>query len=170
MKTKFLFLLLIVFASTLFMSSCLDIVDDEDPPQTKAEEMHLLNIYLDSLIAQGHDVDTTEMGIYYVQIEEGEGDLARPGDTLTVGYAGYLVDGFMFDSSEITSADGKLTFVLEDPPFIPGWDDGMKLMNEGSKYQLVIPSDFAYGSSGNGVIPPNETLIFVVKMFEIKPS
>ena len=171
MKTKFLFQILIGLLSVVFMSSCLNLVDDEEKrPPTQAEEMQLLNTYLDSLAAQGHNIDTTELGVYYVEIEEGEGDLAQPGDTLTVGYAGYFVDGVMFDSSNYSSEDGKMEFVLENPPFIAGWDSGMKVMNEGSKYQFIIPSEHAYGSEGQGIIPPYSTLIFVVKLFEIKTA
>ena len=170
MKTKFLFQIVIGLLSVVFMSSCLDMIDEEEQPPTRAEEMQMLNTYLDSLVAQGHDVDTTDLGIYYVEIEEGEGETAQPGDTLVVGYAGYFVDGQMFDSSSYSSEDGKMEFVLENPPFIAGWDSGMKVMNEGSKYQFVIPSEHAYGSGGQGIIPPYSTLIFVVKMFDIKPA
>lgn len=170
MKTKILFQFLIGFFSVLLMSSCLDIAEDDIQEPTETREMQLLHTYLDSLTAQGHDIDTTELGVYYIEIEEGDGETAQPGDTLTVGYAGYLVDGYMFDSSNKNFEDGKMEFVLENPPFIAGWDSGMKVMNEGAKYQFVIPSEHAYGSTGQGIIPPYETLIFVVKMFEIKPT
>jgi len=53
---------------------------------------------------------------------------------------------------------------------IKGWDDGMKVINKDAKVQLIIPSEFAYGSEGSGTIPPYSTLIFVVKMMEINPS
>lgn len=170
MKTKFLLQFLIGLFTVVFMSSCLDMIDEEDETPTRAQEMQLLNTYLDSLAAQGNDIDTTDLGVYYVEIEEGEGEVAQPGDTLTVGYAGYFIGGQMFDSSNYNSEDGKMEFVLENPPFIAGWDSGMKVMNEGSKYQFVIPSEHAYGSEGQGIIPPYSTLIFVVKMFEIKPA
>lgn len=170
MKTKFLLQLLIGLFSVVFMSSCLDMIDEENETPTRAQEIQLLNTYLDSLVAQGNDIDTTDLGVYYVEIEEGEGEVAQPGDTLTVGYAGYFIDGQMFDSSNYNSEDGKMEFVLENPPFIAGWDSGMKVMNEGSKYQLVVPSEHAYGSEGRGIIPPYSTLIFVIKLFEIKPA
>lgn len=169
MKTKVLFMLIAGVFATLFMTSCLG-TDDEKEVNTPASEKQKLQNYLDSLVVQGHDIDTTAMGIYYVQIEEGEGDFAQPGDTLTVGYAGYFIGGMLFDSSQINSEDGKMEFVLENPPFIPGWDDVMKIMNEGAKVQAMIPSEFAYGSAGQGIIPPYETLVFVIEMFDIKPS
>lgn len=170
MKTKFLIQIVIGLFSVLIMSSCLNMVDEDNQPPTRAEEIQLLNTYLDSLVAQGNDLDTTELGVYYVEIEEGEGETAQPGDTLTVGYAGYFIDGQMFDSSTYNFEDGKMEFILENPPYIPGWDSAMKVMNEGSKFQFVVPSEHAYGSEGRGTIPPYSTLIFVVKMFDIKPA
>lgn len=170
MKTKFLLQFLIGLSSVVLMSSCLDMIDEEDETPTRAQEIQLLNTYLDSLAAQGNDIDTTDLGVYYVEIEEGEGEVAQPGDTLIVGYAGYFINGQMFDSSNYNSEDGKMEFVLENPPLIAGWDSGMKVMNEGSKYQFVVPSEYAYGSEGGGIFPPYSTLIFVVKMFEIKPA
>lgn len=171
MKLRFFLHLSIVLVSAFLVSSCLDVGNDIEEQPSQAKEMQLLQTYLDNLVAQGHDIDTTELGVYYVTIDEGKGGFAKPGDTLTVGYAGYLVDDFLFDSTDIHSEDGKMEFVLEDPeepPYIPGWDDGMKVMNEGSKIQMIIPSKLAYGGEGQGIIPPYETLIFVVKMFEIK--
>lgn len=154
MKTKFLLLFLIGLFSVVFMSSCLDMIDQENETPTRAQEIQLLNTYLDSLAAQGNDIDTTDLGVYYVEIEEGDGEVAQPGDTLTVGYAGYFIDGQMFDSSN-NSEDGKMEFVLENPPYIAGWDSGMKVMNEGSKFQFVVPSEHAYNSEGRGIIPPS---------------
>jgi len=170
MKTKFLFQVLIGLLSFIFMSSCFDLIDENDKPPTRAEEIQILNAYLDSLMAQGHDIDTTDLGVYYVEIEEGEGNLAQSGDTLTIGYAGYFMGGVLFESTHINSEDGKMEFILENPPFIPGWDSGMKVMNEGSLFQFIIPSEYAYGSEGQGKIPPYSTMIFVVEMFEIKPA
>jgi FKBP-type peptidyl-prolyl cis-trans isomerase FkpA len=96
----------------LFISSCLKTDDADRKTYSAAEERLLRNAYLDSLVARGHNIDTTAAGVYYVVIEEGEGDYAKFGDTLTVGYAGWLIDGFMFDASDIHYPDGKMEFVL----------------------------------------------------------
>jgi FKBP-type peptidyl-prolyl cis-trans isomerase len=54
---------------------------------------------------------------------------------------------------------------------IPGWEDGLQVMNKDSRVQFIIPSELAYGSEGVGAkIPPYQTLIFVIKLFDIKPS
>lgn len=151
-------------------SSCLKTEDEK--VYTAAEEILLREAYLDSLIAKGHDLDTIENDIYYVMIDEGEGDMAKTGDTLTIGYAGYYIDGVLFDSSELNSTTGKMTFILENEEYrmIPGFEAAMKVLNKDARAQFVIPSELAYGSTGNGRIPPYQSLIFVIKMYEIKPS
>ena len=100
MKIKFLMQIGLALVIAFFVSSCLDEDDDADI-QTKAEEMVLLNKYLANLEGQGYDIDTTDLNVYYITIEEGEGDYPEFGDTLTVVYSGYFVYGFLFDASNI---------------------------------------------------------------------
>lgn len=152
-----------------FLTSCLEGKDYDEP--TWDEEQVNLKKYLNNLVAKGTDIDTTGLGVYYVTIDEGTGAYAKTGDTLTVGYAGYFIDGYIFDASAWhNQVDSTFTFVLGNPPLIKGWDDGMKIINKNARAQLIIPSDLAYGSSGQGVIPPFQTLVFVVIMKDIKPS
>lgn len=170
MKTKLLINLAFVTFLVLAISSCLK--TDDEKVYTAAEEIVSRKNLLDSLVAKGYDIDTTENGVYYVMIEEGEGEPAKPGDTLTVGYAGYLIDGVIFDSSYISASDTTMTFVLEDEKsrMIPGFESAMKVLNKNARAQFVIPSELAYGSTGFMSIPPYQTLVFVIKMYEIKPS
>ncbi len=171
MKMKFLMNLGLAVIVAALISSCIDMGDQEpDRVQTKAEEQIILSAYLDSLEAKSYDVDTTDLGVYYVVIEEGEGEYPKAGDTLVVGYSGYLMDGFLFDSSEIHWSDGKWEFEMGANASIPGWEDGLKQINEGGKIQFIVPSELGYGQFGSGIIGANQSLIFVVKMFEIKPS
>ena len=152
-----------------FSTSCLKI-EQEEPP-TREEEQILLKQYINQLESDGTDVDTTDLGIYYVTLDEGTGDFPQNGDTLKLGYAGYFMDGIMFDTSMWhDSPDSTFTFVLGEQPMIEGWDDGMKVINKDARVQLIIPSDFAYGAAGAGIIPPYRTLIFIVIMKDIKPS
>ena len=154
---------------TVTFSSCLKLDDTEVP--TRQSELIELNKYLSNLISAGNDVDTTALGVYYLTMENGTGAFPKNGDTLTVGYAGYLINGYLFDASAWhNQTDSTFTFVLGNPAMIKGWNDGMKVINKNAKVQLVILSDFAYGSSGAGVIPPYNSLVFVIKMKEIKPS
>lgn len=168
MKRTVMILLFGTVISAL-VASCLKIDNTEVP--TREEELLNLDNYIKKLISEGNDVDTTEMGVYYVTFKEGIGNLAKTGDTLTVGYAGYFSDGYLFDTSVWhNSTDSTFTFVLGNPPMIKGWDDGMKVMKKNGKAQLIVPSDLAYGSAGAGIIPPYETLVFVIIMKDIKPS
>ncbi len=149
--------------------SCLKIDGTEAP--TRGEEQMKLKQYLDNIISKGNDVDTTQLGVYYVTMTKGTGAYPKNGDTLTVGYAGYFINGSLFDASYLhNKIDSTYTFVLGNPPLIKGWDDGMKVINKNARVQLIIPSDFAYGSTGNGFIEPFQTLVFVIIMKDIKPS
>ncbi len=167
-KNRLKYVIIILFATLI--SSCLNMNIDEEPAPTAEDEQRELVAYLDKIQQNGNDIDTTDLGIYYVTMEEGEGEFPVSGDSLIVGYAGYFIDGTLFDSSDKYNVEGTIDFVLENPPMIKGWDDGMKVINKNAKVQLIIPSEFAYGSEGSGTIPPYSTLVFVVKMMEINPS
>lgn len=151
----------------IWLTSCLNSEDPYIP--NAADEKADLQSYLSALAQKGNNIDTTAMGNYYVVINQGEGVKAKAGDTLTIGYAGYFVDGSIFDASEWHNQnDGTYQFVLGSPALIKGWDEGMTLLNKNAKIQLIIPSENAYGSSGAGIIPPYATLVFVVKLIDIK--
>jgi peptidylprolyl isomerase len=85
-----------------------------------------------------------------------------------VHYTGTLLDGTKFDSSRDRGTPFK--FKLGQGQVIRGWDEGISTMKVGGKRTLVIPPDLAYGSRGvgNGLIPPNSTLIFEVELLDVK--
>jgi len=110
-------------------------------------------------------VTVTESGLQYEVITEGDGPKPTAEDTVSVHYAGSLIDGTEFDSS---IARGQ-PFETPLTSVIPGWTEGVQLMNTGSKYRFVIPSDLAYGDRGAGqAIGPGATLVFEVELLEIK--
>jgi peptidylprolyl isomerase len=92
----------------------------------------------------------------------GEGNPAAAGDLLTVHYIGTLESGQVFDNSH---ARGEpITFRLGTGAVILGWDQGLVGMRVGGKRRLIIPPELAYGSRGQGPIPPNATLHFEVDL------
>ncbi len=168
MNKKVYNILIGIFIAAIF-SSCLKIGNEPEIP-TEQEEAAGLQTYLSTLLAAGHDIDTTELGVYYIILEEGEGYYPQAGDSLEVGYAGFFTDGTMFDASDKYEENGTFSFVLGSPDLIAGWNDGMKVINKDAKVQLIIPSQLAYGDTGQGNIPPYKTLVFVIKMLGIIPS
>lgn len=97
----------------------------------------------------------------------GSGPPAKAGDTLTVNYVGAsAATGKVFDASW-TDGHGPFTFTLGAGQVIPGWDQGLVGMRAGGRRQLIIPPNLAYGAQGNGPIPPNDTLVFVVDLIKI---
>lgn len=113
------------------------------------------------------DYTTTDSGLQYYDIEEGDGPSPEAGDTVVVHYTGWLEDGTKFDSSQ--DRGQPYEFVLGSGGVIPGWDEGVATMQVGGKRQLAVPPDLAYGEQGSGgVIPPDATLIFEVELLEIR--
>jgi len=109
-------------------------------------------------------VVTLESGLQYKVITEGKGPQSGPNDTVTVHYTGSLIDGTVFDSS--VERGQPASFPVNG--VIAGWTEALQLMPTGSKWQLYIPADLAYGSNGNRSIGPNETLLFEVELLEVK--
>jgi len=111
-------------------------------------------------------VQTTESGLQYEVVTEGTGDKPAETDTVKVHYTGELISGEVFDSSR--ERGEPVSFALNQ--VIPGWTEGLQLMNKGARYKLFIPSELAYGPGGNRAIGPNETLIFDVELLDINPQ
>ena len=110
--------------------------------------------------------EKTESGLRYQMIQEGDGEKAEKGKSVSVHYKGQLTDGTVFDSSY--KRNQPIDFTLGIGQVIPGWDEGIALLKTGDKARFVIPSDLAYGSRGaGGVIPPDATLIFDVELVKV---
>jgi peptidylprolyl isomerase len=104
---------------------------------------------------------TTDSGLEYRILEEGDGPVPQLGDTVNVAYTGTLEDGTVFDS-------GEYAFALGTGAVIAGWDEGIALLKVGTHAELRIPPDLAYGEFGQGSIPPGATLLFDVELLEIQ--
>ena len=109
----------------------------------------------------------TSSGLAYKIIKKGTGTKAEAGKTVSVHYTGKLSNGTKFDSSY--DRNQPIEFELGRGRVIKGWDEGISLLNVGSKATFIIPPDLGYGARGaGGVIPPNATLIFDVELVEVK--
>lgn len=119
----------------------------------------------------------TASGLYYTIKEEGSGEMAAVGDSVTMNYTGTLLDGTKFDSNEDTAFHhvSPFDFILGKGMVIKGWDEGIALLKKGSKATLYIPSSMAYGVQarpGGGAnpkgIPANSILVFDVQVVNTK--
>jgi FKBP-type peptidyl-prolyl cis-trans isomerase FklB len=111
-------------------------------------------------------VKTLPDGLQYKVIKDGTGRAPKATDTVSVHYRGTLIDGTPFDSSY----DRGMPANFPVNGVIPGWTEALQLMKEGSKWQLFIPSELAYGAKPRpgGPIPPNAVLIFDVELLKVE--
>ncbi|MBM4178972.1 MAG: FKBP-type peptidyl-prolyl cis-trans isomerase [Ignavibacteria bacterium] len=132
---------------------------------TKAESMTKAS---DKFLAENKNkagIITTASGLQYRVIKMGAGKKPNPTSNVVVHYTGKLVDGKVFDSSR--ERGEPVTFPANK--VIPGWQEAILLMPQGSRFELFIPSSLAYGPKGAGnVIPGGAALIFEVELLEVK--
>ncbi len=151
----------------LFTFSCEEQYDPYDPyanfdheAQAKLED-EIITAYL----TQNNITDFTKTtsGLYYIRKEAGTGDKPTAGKQVEVHYIGKFIQGGQkFDSSHDRAQTFK--FVLGQKQVIPGWDEGVALMQKGEKAVLLIPSRLAYSLRGSGKVPPNTPLMFEVNL------
>lgn len=133
----------------------------------KKREEEALQKQAEVLAKHTEGFEQTESGLYYKITEQGEGKKPNKGDMVSIHYKGMLLEGQVFDNSyqrgepiEITIGVGQV---------ISGWDEGVLLLEEGTKARFVIPPHLGYGVHGAaGIIPPNATLIFDVELVKVK--
>ncbi|MGL1888538.1 MAG: FKBP-type peptidyl-prolyl cis-trans isomerase [Reichenbachiella sp.] len=118
------------------------------------------------LTANSIDADSTESGLRYVVTTKGSGAKPEVGQTVEVHYTGTLMDGTKFDSS--VDRNQTFEFPLGQGRVIKGWDEGVALLNIGSKATFFIPSALAYGPRATGTIPANAILKFDVELISVK--
>ncbi|TDR51890.1 MULTISPECIES: FKBP-type peptidyl-prolyl cis-trans isomerase [Halomonas] len=113
--------------------------------------------------AEQDGVTVTDSGLQYRELESGDGATPGADDTVEVHYEGTLIDGTVFDSSY--ERGEPVSFQVGQ--VIEGWQEALQLMSVGDTWEVVIPSDLAYGAQGQGPIGPHETLIFKVELLDV---
>lgn len=136
--------LFILFAFSFCLFSCGDQAAEDD------------QIIMDYLNANNLPAEKTEEGIYYIIDNPGNNESPSINSTVNVNYAGYFLDGTEFDSND--DIEFGLWQVIE------GWQIAIPLLGKGGSGTFLIPSEYGYGSSGQGTIPGNTVLAFDVTL------
>ena len=114
--------------------------------------------------ANNPGIITLTNGLEYKVITQGDGPIPSPSDTVTVNYRGTFINGTEFDSSAKAGHPAQFPVL----GVIKGWTEALQLMKVGSKWQLYVPANLAYGAQGNHAIPPDSTLIFDIELLGIQ--
>lgn len=128
--------------------------------QAQIDENALINYAVDNNL----DVSRTASGLYYLLEEKGDGPLLTWGQPCQAHYNGYFLDGKIFDSSY----NRNKPIVFSIGQMNKGWNEGLQLMNVGTKGKLLLPSHLGYGEKGfPGYVPPNTPIIFDLEILPI---
>jgi len=116
--------------------------------------------------AKKEGIHTTESGLQYRILEEGDGAIPKLEDMVKVHYKGTFIDGTEFDNSYAKGAPER----IETDGVIKGWTEALQMMKVGSKWQLFVPPELGFGRRGLGErIPPNKVLVFEMELVSIEP-
>lgn len=159
--------LVIILSLPFIIGSCIDPANE--PSRTAETEQLELSQSLTKLESAGYDIDTTELGVYYVMNKQGTGSFPQKNDTCLLIYTGFFLDGSIFDSSGDYYQDSIWQFKFLEVSVIPGFNNGISILNKGAEADIIIPSNLAYGAAGYGAIPPFTPLVFTMKMRDLKP-
>ncbi len=147
--------LFLFFAGIMMTGSC-----SKDVEKLREEQQIEITEYM---AEKGLTGEKLPSGIWYVITDEGTGvDHPTSTSSVTVHYEGRLLDGKKFDSSY----DRGTPFTSSLQSVIVGWQLGIPLFKKGGKGILIIPSEYAYGSSNQGLIPGNSVLVFDIELID----
>ncbi len=156
----------LIFFSLIFsLISCTE--DVSIVTRTKQEQLDLDLTRIEGYLNENNLIgfSSTDNGLHYKLIEEGNSKYPANGDTVSVEYIGELLNGSEFDRS---NTDQPFEFVLGLGQVIEGWELGIPKIDEGGSGILIIPSGLGYGSVANSSIPQNSVLIFRINLIEIR--
>lgn len=165
-----------LFAAAVWLSACETEADStlSDPAE---RDQIIIEEYLQN---QGLNAQMTEDGLYYLVLEEGEGETPLFADLVTVHYEGWTLYGDLFEDTHIVDAETgetirdepesfTLFYQLAGERFFPeGMQEGVSMMKRGGRMRLYIPSRLAFGSTGSSLrnIPPNTVVIYEVELLD----
>jgi len=162
MQNKFQLCVNSIFLLLLVNVSACVTVNNNTPINYKAQNTSN-NYLLEN--AKKPNVQITDSGLQYRILRQGSGKKPKLNSKVVVHYRGLFPNGMEFDSSY--KHNKPATFTVRN--VIKGWTEGLLLMNQGSVYELLIPSELAYGKRGAGkVIPPNQVLKFQIELIAIR--
>ena len=156
---------LISFSLIFSIISCTE--DISTVSRTKQEQLDLDLTRIEGYLNENNlsGFSSTESGLYYKLIDQGNSNYPVNGDTISVEYIGQLLDGSEFDRS---NTGQPFDFILGSGQVIEGWEIGIPKIDEGGSGILIIPSGLGYGSVVNSSIPENSVLIFRINLIEIR--
>ncbi len=170
----FLKVTVIVLLVVVAASGCKKDTNEVSAYYTPEREATISKAWLDSMVANNFDIDTTSTGLLYIPGKVGSGPKVKAGDAVTVKYKGMFLDGTVFDASAYINEAGTLTYLHKAPTdatktMIQGWEEGIEVLSKGGSAAFLIPSGKAYGSQGKGSkIPPYTPLVFAIEVIDIK--
>jgi FKBP-type peptidyl-prolyl cis-trans isomerase len=171
-KRKGLFSILVFLSIILLLHAC-----DKEDKRIEEEKIKLQKYLQDNGYS---DILPTESGLYYVILEDSDGDSPAPTHHVMINFTGSLIDGKVFETSDYDLAVTKGIFrtdKLYGPTKlslsgmnIPGLTEGLLKMKTGGKSRIIIPSRLAFYNVDYGIIPPFSTLIYDVELLEVIPD
>ena len=148
-------ILLILSIVILSFTSCFEVADSPE-----ADELTNFNKYIE---ANYPELEPSNKGLYFIPQKTGYGDKPVLGDTLTINYIGYLLNGTEFDNT-YTDEKAFIYILGGEISVISGFNEGIMRMRQGQTAKFIMPSSLAYGDKQNGLIPPFSSLIFDVEL------
>ncbi len=169
LKSMKTFVYLLVIPVFVYLQSCTFSPDDLNE-RTEELELQEISATIAKLETAGYDIDTTDLGVYYIMHEQGTGPMPVKGDTCFVEYAAYFIDGVLLDASQDHFPDGIWELIFMEEEIIIGFTNGLSILQKGGEADLLIPSKYAYGPYGTQGVPEYTPLIFSVKLHNLKPK
>lgn len=134
---------------------------------TDAEDAKTLAAYVEK---NGIKAEKLPSGVYVAITTPGTGPKPQPGQQVSLAYKGTLLDGKEFDASLRNGVETPFTYAFGQGQVIPGWDEGVGMLNKGAKATILVPSGLGYGPRGSGPIPANSPLRFDVELKDIQKA